>query len=182
VGPQRLGSLVGAVFGLVYVIVNAGALPSVVGLPLRGLGGIAFVAVLVAVRQGGDGDGAGRDGAFGRGYWLVVGAEVAALAAGLAVLNGSLDEPQAGVAWVSFVVGIHFFALAAVFGEPFFHLLGGAITACGVAGLALTAAGAGEAPIAAVSGVLPGALLLASGWWGARRAGQPATAPARADR
>ena len=41
-----------------------------------------------------------------------------------------------------FVVGVHFVALAAVFGEPFFRWLGGAITVCGLAGLALAAAGA----------------------------------------
>jgi hypothetical protein len=56
------------------------------------------------------------------------------MAAGLAVLNGPLDAPQAGVAWVSLVVGVHFFALAVAFAEPFFHRLGGAITVCGLAG------------------------------------------------
>ncbi|MDQ2707870.1 MAG: hypothetical protein M3Z25_09635 [Actinomycetota bacterium] len=43
-----------------------------------------------------------------------------------------------------------------------------AVTGCGVIGLALVAAGASAVPVAAVSGVLPGALLLAFGWWGAR--------------
>lgn len=175
---QKLGSLIAAVFGLIYVLVNTGPLPPGVGIPLRVLGGIAFAALLVALYRGPDHGAQGRTGHFGRGYWLVVAAEVAALAAGLGVLNGLLDAPQAGVAWVSFVVGVHFFALAIVFGDSFFHWLGGAITVCGLAGLGLVVAGAAEAPVAAISGVLPGILLLASGWWGAYRT-QPQPAPGR---
>jgi hypothetical protein len=110
-------------------------------------------------------------GSFERGYWLVVVIEVAALAIGLAVVNGPLDAPQAAVAWISFVVGLHFVALAVVFGERFFHQLGGVITACGLAGLVLAAAGATSASIATAGGIVPGAMLLAAGWWGARQAG-----------
>jgi hypothetical protein len=119
----------------------------------------------------------------------VIAAEVAALAAGLAALNGPLDAPHAGVAWVSFVVGVHFVALGAVFREPFFHRLGGAIGACGLVGLALAAAGAGAGAgakavaVAVVSGIVPGGLLLAFGWWGARQtAHHPPHAPAGATR
>ena len=61
------------------------------------------------------------------------------------------------------------FPLAAIFGEPFFRWLGAAVAACGVVGLVIVAAGAGAAPVAAISGVVPGALLLAWGWWGANR-------------
>lgn len=167
---QRLGSIVGAVFGLVYVLVNAGPLPRAVGIPLQALGLAAFAVVVVAVARADDHGGqpptAGSRGA----YRLVVAAEVAALAAGLAALNGPLDAPQAGVAWVSFVVGVHFVALGAVFREPLFHWLGGAIGACGLVGLALAAAGAGAETVAVLSGIVPGTLLLASGWWGARQA------------
>lgn len=63
------------------------------------------------------------------------------------------------------MVGVHFVALAAVFREPFFHWLGAAIAVCGLAGLALAGAGAAQPPITVLSGVVPGALLLASGWW-----------------
>jgi hypothetical protein len=181
VSAQRLGSIVGAVFGLVYVLVNAGPLPRAVGVPLQGLGLAAFAVVLLAVARADDHGGrppnAGSQGA----YWLVVAAVIAALAAGLAALNGPLDAPQAGVAWVSFVVGVHFVALGAVFREPFFHRLGGAIGVCGLVGLAFAAAAAGAETIAVVSGIVPGALLLASGWWGARQAAHhPPHAPAGA--
>lgn len=100
---------------------------------------------------------------------MVVAAEAGALFGGLAVLNGVLGLPQAGVAWVSVVVGLHFFPLAAVFRQPYFHLLGAIITGCGAVGLVLVAVGADETPIAVVSGVLPGVVLLMFAWWGARR-------------
>jgi hypothetical protein len=136
--------MVGATFGLIYVLINAGELPLAISLPLRAAGAVAFLAVLAAVwRIRGvaptGGAAVGRAGGFGRSYWLVVAAEAAALWAGLAVLNGPLHAPHAGVAWVSTVVGAHFFALAVVFGQRFFHVIGVGIMACGVIGLLLVA-------------------------------------------
>jgi len=64
---------------------------------------------------------------------------------------------------------VHFFGLAVVFGERFFHWLGGAITACGLAGIGLAGTGAGDPSIALVAGVLPGVMLLCFAWWGAHR-------------
>ncbi len=75
------------------------------------------------------------------GYWLVVVAEVGAIAAGLVVLNGPLHAPQAAVAWIALVVGIHFIALAVVWNLLFFNGLGAALMLCGVAGLVLAATG-----------------------------------------
>lgn len=83
------------------------------------------------------------------------------------MLSGPLDAPYAGVAWVSVVVGLHFFPLATLFDLPPFRWLGAGIAGFGVVGLALAAGGAGQAPVAAVGGVLPGALLLMASWWGA---------------
>lgn len=178
---QRIGSMVAATFGLVYVLVNTGSLPTGASVVLRVLAAVAFVGVLVpVVRAGRPAPGAAGPGprAFGRGYWVVVGVEVVALFAGTRVLSGPLDAPQAGVAWVSTVVGVHFFALAVVLRQRFFHWLGAVVTACGVAGLVLALADAGEAAIDVVGGVLPGAVLLAFGWWGARRRAAELPAPA----
>jgi len=111
---QRLGSMIGATFGLIYLLINAGALPSAAMLPVRAAGAAAFLTVLVAVcrsRARGHATGVPSSG-FGRPFWLVVTGEAAALAAGLALLNGPLHAPDGGVAWVSTVVGAHFFALA----------------------------------------------------------------------
>lgn len=176
---QRIGSTIAAVFGLVYVVVNTAALPAGWAWTLRGLAVAAFAAVLIAVVRAGRFAGTTAEdsgvssmptrSAFGWQYWCVVAVEVVALFVGTRVLSGPLHAPQAGVAWVSLVVGTHFFALAVIFAQPFFHWLGAAITACGAVGVVLALTGAGTGIIGLVAGVLPGALLLAFGWWGALR-------------
>ena len=183
---QRLGSLIGGGFGLIYVEVNAGALAAPAAAALRIAGGVAFaglVALLAARRDpGAPARGAARGG-FGPRYRLVVAAEVAAIAAGSALLNGPLDQPRAVVAWISVVVGVHFFALAALWRVPLFRWLGAAIAVCGLAGLAAAGLGASSAVVATMGGVLPGALLLAAGYQGAiaalSRSGRPLARPAR---
>jgi hypothetical protein len=168
--PNRLGLVVGAAFGLAYVLVNAGPLPSPVGALLRVLAILAFAGVLVALRGAAAppaSDGATRP-RFGRGYLLVVAAEVAAFAGGNALLNGPLDLPRGVLGWISFVVGVHFLGLAGIWNEPSLRLLGIAIAALGALGLGVAAAGGSEAAVAAVAGVGPGALLLAGSLWGAR--------------
>jgi hypothetical protein len=171
--PNRLGLAIGAAFGLVYVVVNAGALPSPVGPVLRVLGVVAFVGVLLALSRAGQarsGDGA-AGGGFGRGYWLVVTAEVVAIAVGNVLLNGALDLPQGVLPWISFVVGVHFLGLAKVWGAPSLAWLGGGIAVLGALGLSLASAGASEAAVASIAGIGPGALLLAGSAWGAAREG-----------
>jgi hypothetical protein len=169
VTPNRLGLVVGAAFGLAYVLVNAGPLPSPLGALLRALAVVVFAAVLLALRGAAapPDDGATGPG-FGRGYALVVAAEVAAFAGGNALLNGPLDLPRGVLAWISFVVGVHFLGLARIWNEPSLRLLGLAIAALGALGLGVAAAGASEAVVAAIAGVGPGALLLAGSLWGAR--------------
>lgn len=177
---QAIGSLISGVFGLVFVLVNTGSLSPGVALVLRGLAVAAFLALLVALRSSPGGEPAApRGNGFGPSYGLVVLVEVVALFGGLSVIDRLLDAPQAGVAWVATVVGAHFFALGAVWSEPFFHRLGAGLLACGVAGLLLAAAGGGAPTIDVVGGVLPGALLLGAGLRGALSPGRDArtTAP-----
>jgi len=166
---ERTGSLIGGVFGLLYVMLNAGALPSPAAAVLQALAAAAFAGLLLTMRRvdGSSPSGVRPRAGFGRSYWLVVAAEVVALAAGLLLLEGPLDRPQAAVAWVSLVVGLHFFALARIWKEPFFRRLGGAISLLGAAGLAAASASASEAVIATVTGVAPGVLLLLAGYRGA---------------
>jgi hypothetical protein len=160
--------LIGAVFGLIYLLVNSGSLPSDAAIPLRSIGVVAFIVVLVAVaRASADAQPTGPRG-FGPGYWPIVAGEAVALAVGLSLINGPLGVSKAAVGWVSFIVGAHFVALAVVFEERLYLWLGVAIGSCGLAGLGMAALGTGPAPIAAVSGVIPGCVLLASGCWGAR--------------
>lgn len=174
-----MGAAIGAVFGLVYVLVNAGELPSAASLTIRLLGAAAFaglVGTLMVRRDIGLGAGARdpRSAGFSRGYWLVVGVEVVALFGGLRLINGPFDIAEASVGWVSLVVGLHFVALAVVWRNPFVRWLGVAIAVCGAAGLVLALAGASVAVIAVISGIVPGFLLLGTGWWYALgRGGRP---------
>jgi hypothetical protein len=166
--------VIGAGFGLIFVLVNTGSFPAAVAVLFRVLAVLAFIAVLLAVvvaerRPSPASADRPMGGGFTLGYWLVVVAEVGAIAAGLAVLNGPLHAPQAAVAWIALVVGIHFIALAAVWKLLFFHGLGVALMLCGVAGLVLAAAGSAVGPIDLAGGVMPGAILLGFGLWGATR-------------
>lgn len=175
---QAVGSMIAAGFGLVYVVVNSGTLPAAVQWPLRSLAVAAAVAVLLAVlRRQTPNRGPGPDrsnrAVFGRAYWCVVIVEAVALFGGVRILAGPLETPQAGVAWVSLVVGVHFFALAVIFAQPFFHVLGAAISLCGVTGLLLALAGVAQPAVELAGGVVPGVILLAFAGWGATRRPQP---------
>lgn len=175
---QVVGSLIAAGFGAVYVAVNTGSMPPGVQWPLRAVAAAALCAVLVGAsrRLAGRQPAAGRsDGpVFQRAFWLVVCVEAVLIFGGVRILAGPLATPEAGVAWVSVVVGLHFFALARIFDQAFFNLLGAAISLCGVAALILAFTGAGLPSVDLVGGVAPGLLLLASALWGLQR--RPITA------
>lgn len=170
---RNIGALIGAVFGLVFVVVNSDELGQPAATVLRLAGLAASVGVVVAVFRAPRVSVRPEQQFFGLRYWLLVAGEVVAIAAGLAVLNGPLDASYAGVAWVALVVGVHFLPMGRMFGVGLFRPLGLALAACGAVGLVLAASGAGEPAVAAVGGVLPGALLLGFSWWAAVRVAQP---------
>ena len=181
---QRLGLLLGAIFGLLYVEVNAGVLPEPWALVLKIAAGVAFAGLAaMSVRHRGLRPAArpADRGPFGGSYWLVVAGEAAAIVAGAFILNGPAGLPRAVVAWVSVVVGVHFLALAAIWRFPLFRLLGAGIALCGAAGLTAAAAGAAPAVIAATGGVLPGILLLAASYWGATSSMRPQSRTGRSN-
>ncbi|MER6578767.1 hypothetical protein [Nonomuraea sp. NPDC001023] len=194
---QRMtGLLVGAVFGAVFVVVNAGGpLDGVTAGVLRAVACLAAAAVLAMwfgaaraertaraepaeparrlesaeparrLESAGPRAGAGRRrpggrGMFGGGYVAVVVAEVVLLFGGLRVL-AALGRPEEGnVAWVAFVVGVHFVALAPVWRDWSIAVPGAALTLLGAGGLVLAATPA-VAWVPVVSGVLSGVVLLA---------------------
>ncbi|MFJ4779141.1 hypothetical protein [Streptomyces sp. NPDC088762] len=158
--------LIGAIFGLVFIQVNAAALPPAAGIPLRVLAIAAFLRLFITLRRArtATSDDATPPRTFGRGYLVVVAAEVLAAATGLFVINRVLHVPNASVGWLALVVGLHFFGLAAVWAMPRLHWLAAAMTTCGATGLALAAYDAPTAAIATVAGITPGALLLTSVW------------------
>ncbi|MFI9552616.1 hypothetical protein [Nonomuraea endophytica] len=184
---QRMsGLLVGAVFGAVFVVVNAQEpLGGPVAAVLRVLACLAAASVVamwfVAVRRERPVRERGGPNMFGKGYLVVVAAEAVLLFGGLRVLAALGVPAQANVAWVAFVVGVHFVALAPVWKDWAIAVPGAVLTALGVAGLVM-AATAGLAWVPFVSGVLSGAVLLAGsvtfGWRAIRSA--PAGVPVRA--
>jgi hypothetical protein len=164
VTPDTIGSLLGAVGGLAFIQAGAGALPADVEIAARGAGLLAFLLVLRALHQRqGAASGAGRSPrALSRGYGIVVGAEVLGIVVGLRLLNGPVDTPQAAPAWIAFVVGTHFVALALLLRQPGLTWLGHGVTACGAAGLTAAFLGGSDPLLAVVAGLAPGALLLAA--------------------
>ncbi|WP_173530853.1 hypothetical protein [Nonomuraea antri] len=162
------GLLVGAVFGAVFVVVNAhDPLNPVAAVVLRVAACLAAAYVLilwfVAARRNPPAPGSGGGGGqamFGRGYLIVVAAEAALLFGGLRVL-AALEFPEQGnVGWVAFVVGVHFIALAPIWKDYGIAVPGVVLTLLGAAGLVLAwTSMAAWAPF--VSGVLSGVALLA---------------------
>lgn len=157
---QFLGALIGAAFGTVFVVVNAGdPLPAPIGWALRVLAVAALAAVIVlGVRAGGRPTLAGRP-MFGRSYRLIVAGEVVLLVAGFFVLNLLTAPVQANVAWIATIVGIHFAALSSAWRTRSVLVIGVVLTALGIAGLALL--GSVALPwVPFLSGVLSGVTLL----------------------
>ncbi len=164
------GALIGASFGLVFILINAGELPSGIATTVRVLGLVAFLGLLGMLFAGGRPSGKTTPGPpdrpmFGRRFWLVVAVEVIVGWAGVLIINRVLDHPEAGVAWIALIVGLHFLALAVVWDQPSVRWLGMAITIAGAAGLLLAALGASDAVIATVAGIGAGTLLLGGSWW-----------------
>lgn len=169
---QRItGLLVGAIFGAVFVVVNAQSpLTAVAVNVLRAAACLAAASVLamwfVTARKERSAGGP-RGNMFGRGYLIVVAAEAILLFGGIRVLAAWGRPEQTNVAWVAFVVGVHFIALAPIWKDRGIAVPGVVLTLLGAAGLVM-ASTAGVAWVPIVSGVLSGVVLLAGavtfGW------------------
>ncbi|MEE2039205.1 hypothetical protein Q8791_18480 [Nocardiopsis sp. CT-R113] len=160
------GFLVGAGFGLAFVLANSGPpLPSAVALVLRVLAVAALVAIVALVVSigrrpvGEPGPDAPRM-RFDAFFAVVLVVEVVALVGGIQVLR-MLDAPmQANVAWIALVVGLHFLPLARHWRTRSFAYAAATISALGLAGLVMAFTGYPEW-VPFVSGVVNGAGMLA---------------------
>lgn len=152
--------LVGGIFGLVFVLVNAGDLPGPFDLAVRVCGIALFIGVVALLyrSRGGTPMPEGGPRAW-KVYRIAVAAEVIALFGGTNLLSrtghGDLSLP-----WVVIVVGVHFIPLGWAFAAHFFHVLGGILTGLGVLGGILALAGSERATVSFVSGVCAGLVLL----------------------
>lgn len=162
-GPDLgVGHLVGAFFGALFVVLNAGLLGTV-GHVVAAVVAIAAVAVVILaylrVRRS-----TGSTGMFEmtRSYRVVVGVEVVALVVGIAVLGRF--APQLNVPWIVLVVGLHFLAFARWWpdGAGVFAVLGAAMVVLALAGGVVGVLGGPDsAPVAQfVSGFLTGVGML----------------------
>lgn len=159
VNSALVARLVGACFGLVFVLVNTSAVPTPWSWVLRALGLAGAVVVLLRLRSPTRASVLEPRTSAIRVYWTSVLVEAVALVAGTRLLAAS-GHGQYGVAWVAFVVGVHFLPFAWAFRLPAFLPLGVALMILAAAGAALGLLGAGEAWVAAVAGVGAGLALL----------------------
>jgi hypothetical protein len=138
---KQLGALIGAIGGLMFVQVNAGALPSSLVLPVRVLGVVVFCIVLwraVLRTPRSHPSEAPPSPAAWRVYWSSVSLGALSIPIGANLLNTILHLPQLTVLWVVFVVGAHFLPFAAAFGAPVFQTLAWTLMGLAAAGATLT--------------------------------------------
>lgn len=160
-GSPRTGALIGAVGGVLFVVLNAGALGSPTNLALRVLGVAAFAFVLwwSVLRRSAAGPGPRPAPAALRTYLLCVAGEVVAIPLGAQVLVRAVGHPELVLPWVVLVVGVHFLPFARTFRVPLFAALAWTLVALGLLGGVLAVA---LGPVlAAGTGVLAGFVLLA---------------------
>jgi uncharacterized protein DUF7010 len=152
----QLGSLIGAIAGLLFILVNAGGTGA--GGPIRAGGVVLFLAALWwGVARVPPSAPASLSERAGRIYWLSVGAEVVSIPLGAAVINNVLDRPELTVLWVVAVVGVHFLPFSQAFGARMYAWLGTAMILLALAGAIVTvAAGSDSAPswFAVMAGVV----------------------------
>ncbi len=157
---RRRGSIITALFALLWVLLALGALPTGAVVAVSAVAVLITAAVLfLALRPA-----AGRLVERPRNQpegWLrrvgqVNGAEVAGIIVTV-VVAGRLGAPQWIAPVVCLIVGLHFFPLAGLFDEPVYRWTGAGLCVAGVAGLLLLALGAAAAPL--VVGLLAAATL-----------------------
>lgn len=159
------GCLIALGFGTVFIVVNSDGPPAPWPVLIRAAGtgaaGVMLALLQHTVRTTRPPAATtGRPGFADPRYWIIVAAESVALFCGLYLINGVWGHPEAGVAWVATVVGVHFVVLARAWRMPDFHRLGAAQTALGLAGFAIHALDGPDTAISMVAGVGSGVALL----------------------
>lgn len=143
-----VGFLIGAGFGLAFVLANSGPpLDTTLALVLRVLAVAALLAIIALTvslsRRPAPGTDTPQEGPrmrFGAFYGVVVALEVVLILGGIQALRAMEAPMQANVAWIALVVGVHFLPLAWYWRAR--SILGAAvyISALGAVGLAMALA------------------------------------------
>lgn len=150
--------LIGAVFGVVFVVVNAGAAAGPWPWVIRALGVAGFAGVLLRIGRAGEARIEPRREAIAV-YWASVVIEIAAIVVGSRLLS-THGHGEYGVALVAFVVGVHFLPFSWAFRQRGFASRGLTLMALAAIGAALGLLGAGDVAIAMVAGVASGLALM----------------------
>ena len=155
---RPIGSIIGGVGGLVFVLVNAGSVPG--SLIWRIAAAVVFVAIMwFVVLRGPAVDGVPPNRAALRTYGVSVVAMVVAIPAGSTVINNVFDKSNAVLVWVVFVVGAHFWPFARAFGLLVFRWLSVSLVVVAIIGAVPTLA-TNSAAAAGWTGVVAGFVLL----------------------
>lgn len=155
---RPFGSVVGAVAGLAFVLINAGTVPGT--LLWRIMAAIGFVAIIwFVVVRGPQVDQVPPTRSALRTYGISVAVMVVAILVGSSILTNVLDRPHAVLVWVVLAVGAHFLPFAHAFHLPVFRWLAGSMVVVAVVGAVPTLA-SDSATAAGWTGVGAGFVLL----------------------
>ena len=123
---RPLGSVVGVVAGLAFVLVNADAVPwSPVWRSAAVLAAAAIVWFVIVRGPAVTHEPASREAI--RTYGLAVTGMVVAIVLGASFITQVLDAPGTVPIWVVFAVGAHFWPFASAFAMPVFRVLAAAL-------------------------------------------------------
>lgn len=161
---RPIGSIIGAIAGLTFVLVNSGAVSA--SLVWRIAAVICFVAVAwFVVLCGPEVDQVRPSRTALWTYASSVILMVLAIPAGATIISNVFSRPNVILAWVVFVVGAHFLPFARAFQLPLFRWLSASLIIVSVIGAVATLA-SDSAAAAGWTGVTAGfVLLIFSGLW-----------------
>ncbi len=160
--PARVGALIGAVGGALFLAINASAVPEPWPAYVRGAGVVSFLLVVwLVLRVPDDPHAYAPDARQLQAFWITVALEVVAIVGGAQLFIRVFDRPAATLPWVAIVLGVHWLVFHVVFARDVFVWLGWLTLTCGVVGMlvALTQAGPPES-VAIVSGLFTGVVML----------------------
>jgi hypothetical protein len=155
---RPIGSIIGAIAGLAFVLINAGALPASFAWRIAAVVGFVAIAWFVVLR-GPKVDQVPPSRMALRVYAISVIAMVVAIPLGATIITNVFSRPNAVLTWVVFVVGAHFLPFARAFQLPVFRWLSASLVIVSVIGAVATLV-SGSAVAAAWTGVTAGFVLL----------------------
>lgn len=123
---RPLGSIVGVIAGLAFVLINASAVPWSSAWRIAAVFAAAAIVWFVVVK-GPDVTHEPATRQAIRTYGLAVTGMVVAIVLGASIITNVLDAPDTVPIWVVFCVGAHFWPLASAFALPLFRVLAAAL-------------------------------------------------------